>query len=306
LIFKINFKVIAKQDQHIVPAVYLKHFATESFVHLINYADPYRKNIQRQGIRAKVFCKPNYYDWRSTQLEKYFSRLESWYDKIVDRLTTGQSIGIETKHWITQWMHMSKMRSELVRDIYTGLFTNVERFSHGYVLKADEMQRRENEFVERGNMMGKIFQLQNFLTNDYDETFKQYGNNFMNKEWIVYTSINRKFITSDNPGFSFVPSERRRLLKLPMFTRDYALGDSGYIAHYFPLSSHMCLFLKSLPWHDEARRAENEKDIGKDIHFETASNDIVDDINNVTHSTRNKMVIANDAKDLQSFISETF
>lgn len=292
---------IEKQQQHIIPAVYLKHFAIGNFVHLINYADRYRHNIQRHGVRAKIFCKPNYYDWRDLSLERKFGELEMTYNGMIHQLTTRTSIGVEMKHRLSQWMHMSKIRSEFVRDLIAGTFTNIEKFSFGFEYGGDEMKKKNKEFIEKGQLAGKIFQFEMFETKDYWDTLEDLTKNFLMKEWFVYICNTKNFITSDNPGFSFTQSDKNMLLKTSPALRDYNTNLDEFVVHCYPLTSEMCLCLKPFPWNDESTEEEIYNDIHKDIQYETVVPEVVESINNYTRISAHKMVIGRLEKDLEQY-----
>lgn len=269
---------------------------------MINYADRYRKNIQRKGIRDKVFCKPNYYDWKDITLEKKFSQYESSYNEIIRQLTSRTSIGLEMKHWISQWMHMSKMRSEFVRDLVANIFTNVEKFSFGYEFGAEEMKKRTDAFKEKGQLGGKIFQFENFETNEYWKKLEELTKNFLMKEWIVYVSESKNFITSDNPGFSFTHSRQNQLLNLPPVFGDYNTSMDKFVVHCYPLTSKMCLCLKPFTWNDLSTEDQIRDDIHKAIHFEVVPDNMIEGMNDYTRMTAHKIVIANQETDLNRYL----
>lgn len=292
---------IKNQQQHIVPATYLKHFATNSFVHVINYADRYRKNIQRKGIRDKIFCKPNYYDWKGITLEKKFSQYEGSYNEIIQQLTSRTSIDLKMKNWISQWMHMSKMRSEYIRDLVASVFTNIEKSSFSYEYDAEDIKKHSTAFGEKGQLGGKIFQFENFETNEYLRRLNELTMNFLSKEWVVYVSESKNFITSDNPGFSFTNSRQNQLLNLSPVFGDYNTSMDEFVIHYYPLTSKMCLCLKSFNWNDQSTEDQIRGGNHKMIQFKVVPDIMIEEINDYTKMTSHKMVIANQVTDLDRY-----
>jgi len=155
------------------------------------------------------------------------------------------------KHLIIGWIHMSKLRSEFFRDAVAKTFENIEKYSFGYRNGAAEMQKKSPEFEKNGKKGGKIFQLEHFLTDEYTNSLQAYGVNFLMKEWIVFQTDTEEFLTSDNPGFSSTWSHLNEVLKIPPVMGDYNLSENGYVSHYFPLASDMCLFLRPYAWSDD-------------------------------------------------------
>lgn len=271
-------------------------------MYVINYADQFRKNIQRHGVRAKIFCEPNYYNWKDRTLEKQFSKYEGAYHDIIQRLTNRSSIGLEMKHWVSQWMHMCKMRSKFVRDLVANIFTNIERYSFGYKYGGEEMKKYSKEFIDKGQLGGKIFQLQNFQTEEYRKRLEELTKNFLFKEWIVYISDKKNFITSDNPGFSYTHSKKNSLLKIPPVYGDYNINIQHSVVHYYPLTLKMCLCLRPYIWNNESTEEQIERDMIKEIQFENISEKSLESINYCTRFGAHKMVIGNLKEDLECYV----
>ena len=124
----------------------------------------------------------------------------------------------------------------------------------------------------------------------------------MTKEWIVYVSEKKNFITSDNPGFSFTHSKENHLLNISTVFGDYNTNINKYVVHYFPLISKMCLCLKPYIWKDESTEEQISNDIHKEIQFQYVSDDIVESINDSTRWTAHKMVIGNLEADLKRYL----
>jgi hypothetical protein len=205
------------------------------------------------------------------------------------------------KHWISQWMHMSKMRSEFVRDIVSNIFTNVERYSFGYEFGSEEMKRRSAEFKGKGKLGGKIFQFENFETKEYWNSLEELTKNFLTKEWVVYLSQKKNFITSDNPGFSFTYSSQNQLLKYSPVFGDYNTSMDKFVVHFYPLTSKMCLCLKPFTWRDDSTEEQISNDINKVIQFESITDDMTESINDCTQHTSYKMVIGNLKSDVERY-----
>jgi hypothetical protein len=196
------------------------------------------------------------------------------------------------------------MRSEFVRDIAAGVFSTFERYSFGYEFSGEEMKKRADEFIQKGRLGGKIFQLESFKTDKYLIRLEELTKNFLTKEWIVYVSESKNFITSDNPGFSFTHSERNQLLNLSPVFGDYNTNIGEFVVHCYPLTSKMCLSLRPFNWRLKSTEEKIRSDVNKEIQFEIASERIVESINDCSIKAAHKISIGNLEADLHRYLKK--
>jgi hypothetical protein len=297
------------RKQHIVPKTYLKQFASQdNFVYVLEFNHQFRKSVQRKGIGHKIFCEENYYDFpnarREPVLEKMFARYESTYNQGLEMLRSKSELGYPAKQLFINWMMMMKSRSTLMRESTSDLVSWIEKTSFGLMHGREKMEEREIEFAKKGKAIGKALQISMFLDDKmYDEVVRAYSANFLNREWTVWHSPNKHFITSDNPGFSYTFSKDLLRLKLSPVSRVYNLNNEIHSAHTFPLTSHLCLTMRPIKWKDDVDEATMSKAFMSNIKFETASEDFVFDVNRMTAQTSHKLVIARSSADLSLAIA---
>lgn len=304
---------MAYENQHVIPQAYLKHFADNKFVYLVELKNQYNKNIRRLGIGSKVFCdyEKNYYDFPNSNnepvLEKLFSKHESDYGKIIDRIYTKQHISCETKWLIVDWMLMIKTRSTLFRDQYSSAFEWIEKTKHGLVHGKEDMMKYTDDFKETGKKAGKGIQLSGFLNSiNYAALRKSYISSFLNRHWTVFESENDDFITNDSPGFSISFSPYILRLGLSPLSSKYNLDNKVNSIHYFPLSSKKCLRLFPILEGDlpEISEAEMRKFVFSNIKYERASKEFIEEFNRNVVETAHKVVISKNELNLRSCIDK--
>lgn len=278
-------------NQHIIPQVYLKHFAENKCVYIIALSNKYNRAIQHKGIGDKVFCnyEKRYYDFPNYNnepiLEKYFSKRENTdYETIISRIDSRHNLSIETKFLIIDWILMMKTRSAFFRDRISKNISWIEEIKYRLINGNDKLT--EIDFIKNGKENGKAIQLSSFLEyNDYIEIQKEYSINFLNREWEILTTENDEFITNDNPGFSISISYDIYRLGLSPVSSIFNLDNSIYSIHYFPLTSNKCLCLSPI-------RKGKSLEINSDIKFQNASSEEVTIINHNTILTSYKLIIS--------------
>lgn len=295
--------------QHIVPKVYLKYFSDNNFVHVVNFKDPFRKNIQRKGIGDKVFCRKKYYDFpnkhESQYVEDQLSGFEGYYNEVVKRLTDRSNLGYDTKQLIINWLHVSKIRNTHLREHMSELIGWVERTKYGLVHGAEAMRQREAEFARQGSIGGKLFQLENFINEkSHNEIKQQYSFDLLKKEWTILVSKQQNFITNDNPGFSYTLNPDWMRLGYSPLTKVFNLSDRGLVTHFFPLAPTLCLMTKPFPWTEHTTEKEIEEDVLRNIAFDEAATAFVDLINKATIECANGLLIARDKADIEKYIED--
>ncbi|WP_339607713.1 DUF4238 domain-containing protein [uncultured Roseivirga sp.] len=157
---------MAYKNQHTIPKAYLKYFTIDNFVHFLELKNPYTHKIRKEGIGHKVFCKTNYYNFNGNKfVEKEFSKIESKdYEIIMDRLSTKQNIGYDTKQRIIKWVMMLKIRNTTFRDSLARLTTWIELTHYGIKYGRKAMDEKETEFILDGKKKVKQHSYQVFLT----------------------------------------------------------------------------------------------------------------------------------------------
>jgi hypothetical protein len=295
--------------QHTIPRVYLKYFSSNSFVHVFNSKDKYRKHVQKKGISDKIFCRKAYYDFPNKNNQQYIenglSSFEGKYHDIISRLENRTILNYDTKQLIINWLHISKIRSTRFRDHMGDMIGWIEKTKYGLMHGADAMKEKEREFAERGKMAGKLFQIESFLDEKHFNDFKkQHSLDFLQKDWTVLISKDRRFLTSDNPGFSHSINHDWIRLNYSPLTEVYNLSGNGFVTHFFPLSSSLCLMAKPFLWDDQTSEEIIRTDVLRDISFAEATGEFVDMINLATIETSNELIIAQEVSDIQKYLKD--
>jgi hypothetical protein len=181
----------------------------------------------------------------------------------------------------------------------------IEKTKYGLMHGADAMKEKEREFAERGKMAGKLFQIESFLDEKHFNDFKkQHSLDFLQKDWTVLISKDRRFLTSDNPGFSHSINHDWIRLNYSPLTEVYNLSGNGFVTHFFPLSSSLCLMAKPFLWDDQTSEEIIRTDVLRDISFAEATGEFVDMINLATIETSNELIIAQEVSDIQKYLKD--
>ena len=294
------------KKQHIIPEAYLKYFATNSKVNVIQLNNEYRRNIQEKGIGDKIFCDYEnfYYNYPNSRnepvLEKMFGRIESNdYETIMTNVHYNTDLGFETKNIIINWLLMMKMRSSFFRDTFSNNIAWAERTKSKLKARSNISDLEEKEINATSKTVAKAIQLSAFL-DDYQKTLKEYFVNFMYKDWSILKSDSINFITSDNPGFSVSLSMENFSKGINPVSSNYNLDRKNQVIHYFPLSKRYCLSL--IPIFRNIEEDKINELTHSQIEIEVADTKKVQTINEMTIQTSHKLIIGNEFSDLENWI----
>ena len=304
---------MSHKNQHIIPKAYLKYFASDSKVHVVQLDNQYKRNVQLKGIGDKIFCdfKKGYYNFPNKNnepyLEKMFGKVETKdYEEIMENIISKNDLGIETKNLIVKWMHMMKMRNSFLRDTFSGNIEWTEKTMLRLKTKSKISEEKSKAINLESIKSAKVIQLSTFLDN-YQESLKDFFINFMFKDWTILKSDRINFLTSDNAGFSVSLSVENFSRGFKPVSSMYNLDKNVHVIHYFPLSNNYCLCL--LPILKEIKEEEINSLADSKISFEEADEGKITLINKMTIQTSHKLVIGNKASDLEnmnSFIESKF
>lgn len=279
-----------------MPEVYLKYFATDKFVYVLNTSDKYKKNIQRAGIGSGLFKKKKFYSFPGggNNLELAFSKIEAYYNEIILTIESGNNLGTQTKTLIVNWLHITKLRSQIARNIYESFF---DSFSEADESPAEDMLTKQGSI--NSTNLGKAFHLMSFLEKDYQKSYDKYLREFLSKEWTVLTSTTKNFLTSDNPGYSYTFRDPNTSIISSPLTREFNLSGSGLAIHCFPLTPKYCLVVKPISLDRELTIGTWKKLLDSEIKIESAKAHEVDDINSGVILTRLNLIIAKSREDIE-------
>lgn len=301
-----------KNNQHINPKTYLKHFAEGKFVYVLQLKNEFQQNPLREGIGHKMFTKRRYYNYPNTKnepvLENTFAKIESGnYNVIINNIDKRMNLGIETKELLIDWMLMMKFRSTNFRDNFSNLVSwtekTMEKLRTGEKLSDDKNQ----ELDKKGKNVAKAMQLSAFLEKEqHTELRKSFFVNFMSRNWVILESNSINFITSDNPGYSFTLSRDIIRLNLSPVSSMYNLNQKDNSIHVFPLTSKKCLFL--MPFSEHKAYQINEKGVDfllqEEIKFRECTIDEVTEVNDVTAFLAYELIIGKRETDLNKYIDQ--
>lgn len=118
-----------KDEQHIVPRTYLKHWrigSEKNFVYGIDFSDKYKKGVQTFGLSDKVFKRRRYYNDGSFPnpyiIEDVLGQdIEPEYENIMSEVNKEQNLSYSIRGKLIQWLYVSKMRSPYMRDSTEGM-----------------------------------------------------------------------------------------------------------------------------------------------------------------------------------------
>lgn len=301
-----------KNNQHINPKTYLKHFAEDKFVYSIKLDDKFQKKIYREGVGHKMFTKKRYYNFPNRKnepiLENMFSIFENDdYNKISNNIENRIDLGITTKELLVDWILMMKYRSSKFRDNFSEAVSWAEKTMERLRSKSVLSKEKKKELEQKGKSIGKKIQLSAFLEEEqYIKLRKSFFVNFMSKNWVIMESKTINFITSDNPGYSFTSSQDIIRLNLSPISSMYNLNQKDNSTHVFPLTYNKCLFI--IPFSENDVVTINERGVNtllqKEIEFKECSTDDVNIVNDITASLAHELIIGKKEIDLKKYFKK--
>ncbi len=279
-----------KQQQHVVPKTYLKHFRIshgQNFLYFIDFANKYNKKVQKEGPGYKVFTKYKYYNTNvllnNQAIEDLLGSYENTYNNIIKEITKETYISGRTLKELCKWLYISKVRSPTTREDYRQLMNFILKTKHQYnrSLTNEVKNKIENDIVNKSKEI--------HLAKFYDKQFvAEQANNFMrtlsNKTWVVLKAPEQlPFWTNDNPGFS--PNLNPMFAKQSPFHNIMELNEDSEI--FYVLTPKYCLHL--IPEIEDLTNAKKNILFG----YENATINMVDYINRGVLHTKLNLVISN-------------
>lgn len=295
-----------KNEQHLVPRTYLKHWRIsedENFVCGIDFSNKYNKDVQTFGLNDKVFKQKRYYNNNSFQnpyiIEDVLGQdIEPNYELIMSEVNSEQNLTQPIREKIMQWLYMSKMRSSYMRDnterLANFIYKTTERCKNK-ILSAD----KEKAIEHHSKQLAKQVQLSTFTDEEQVKRLLKIFIEALNtKHWRILKSIPQfRFWTNDNPGFS--PNTIERIAKERPYHPGMEMNSSSIIL--YPLSPKYCLEISPF-------KIETSLDIcalTMDIKFEQASPQMIEFINKGVLHTCSKLIVSNNKEILQQYIKRT-
>ena len=294
-----------KNDQHIVPRTYLKHWCMPgegSFVCVVDFGDKYNTNVQVVGVNDKMFKRKRYYNDPSFAnpfiIEDMLGEdFEPTYEVIMNEVKSEQELSQDVRAKIIGWLFTSKARSPYMRD-------NTERVAQ-FVLKTQERlitqsaltAEREQELESIAKETAKRVHLRQFTKeHEVKEMLTLYVETLANKHWrILKASPLLEFWTNDNPGFS--PNMEERFHEA--FGHFHPVMElNAHSIVFFPLSPKYCLEISPF----EAGTPLEISALSMSIKYEEVPVAYVDYINRGVFSTKHRIVVANNKEILQRCI----
>ena len=292
-----------KNEQHLVPRTYLKHWRIaegQNMVCIIDFHDKYRTEVQTVGLNDKVFKSRKYYNDSSLKnpylIEEMLGEdFEPNYEIIMNEVKLEQSLSESVRVKLLGWLYVSKMRSPVMR-------ANPERIAN-FVYKAQERwngtaltEDREREIEDMARKLAKKVQLGALSDeNQVQNLLMLFVDTLANKHWRILKSTPAyEFWTNDNPGFS--PNMIERFAKDRPYHHVMEMNAGSHI--YFPLSPKYCL--EMVPF-TEAPPVD-AYGMTMDIKFEQAPLEYIAFINKGIFHTCYKLIISNSKDMLERYI----
>jgi hypothetical protein len=296
----VTARVNKKNEQHVVPRTYLKHWRIaedKNFVYGIDFSNKYKKSVQTFGLNDKVFKERKYYNDPSFEnpyiIEDVFGEeIEPTYDQIMAEIASEKKLSIDIRKKIMQWLYISQMRSPYIRN-------NTERIAKflykttEYYNNSDLLPEMESFFEQQAKEIAKETQLSAFAHEGQLQSLLTLFIQTLNaKHWRVLKSIPQvEFWTNDNPGFS--PNIVERFAKDFPYHAIMEMNARSVI--FYPLSPKYCLevspFFTETPLDVCALTME--------IKYEQAPIELIDFINNGIFYTCNKVLVSNNKELLE-------
>lgn len=292
-----------KNQQHTVPRTYLKHWCiskAESFVFVVDFVDKHKTGVQKVGPNDKLFKRDRYYNDQSFRNPYIIEDMlgadfEPTYEVIMTEIKAEGIISQSVREKIISWLHISKMRSPVMRD-------NPERIAN-LIFKAQEKWEgkelsatREKEIEDYSAKMAKRVHLRGLSDiRAIEKHVMLFVETLLCKSWRILKSTPAfEFWTNDNPGFS--PNIIKRFAQERPYHHIMEMNTNSII--YFPLSPKYCLEI--IPF--EAGTPLNISAATMEIKFEQASLQDIDYINRGVFHTRHHLVISNNKESLERCI----
>ena len=293
-----------KENQHTVPATFLRQFEIENY-HLPNHVwcvelkNQYSKKPTRKGVNSKIFKRKHFYDVNENDdkliLENFYAEhIEPTYNDIMTEINCEKNLSEQVRVYLIQWIMHSNHRTEYTRDnvarISKWLIEMEQRFNNSKKPK-ELVSKLSNESIEiESQKIARNAQLSRVLdTMRFEEMIEMYTEELIPKRWMILKTDKHSFIANDNPGFSLNTSNLNRK---QIFNPTIHLNHPSF--NYLVLSPNHCLFIepfrKDDPIHLNALNIE--------IKYQNVSEETVDSINYGTYSTATKYLISHDLESI--------
>jgi len=294
-------KQTKKDEQHVIPRTYLKHFkiaSNQSFVYCVDFLDKYRTGAQTKGLNDKIFKRRKYYN--TPKFENQYiiedvlgEAIEPLYDKIMTAINKELPLNQETVGNLMHWLCMSKMRSPYVRD-------NIERVANWSLTMLEKFYKNEisedkQQIIdEYSKITAREIHLDNITDRErYKETLQLYIDTLNCKHWqILRAHDSFPFWTNDNPGFS--PNLHPQLVKDKPYHPVMELNGESMI--FYVLSPKYCLFITPF----KKGTSLDVCALNMKIEYENASFETIDYINRGVFTTSINLVISNQKELLEA------
>ncbi len=283
-----------KNEQHIVPRTYLKHWRIgegQNLVYIINFRDRYRTGVQTVGLNDKVFKQRKYYNDSSFAnpyvIEEMLGEdFEPTYEIIMSEVKLEQSLSESTRQLVISWLYTAKMRSPVMRANPERLFNFVSKTQERWGGKK-LTQEEEQAIEQKARRVAKKIQLSALTDRGQVQSLLwMFVETLVNKRWrILKSRPGYEFWTNDNPGFS--PNMSERFKERVPYHHVMEMNAGSII--FFPLSPTYCLELTPF---EEGTPLE-VSGATMEIEFEQAPLTLIDFINKGVFYTRYNLVVSN-------------
>jgi hypothetical protein len=292
-----------KEQQHIVPATFLRQFEiknpnNKNHVWCIDFTDKYNNTPKPKGVNSKIFKIKNFYSLNNSEnrliLENFYSqKIEPLYNQILSEINQELNLSEIIRIRLIEWILHSNQRTEYNRN-------NIKRISKWMmemnlrfesfkkeINPEDEIKNHSAEIEIESKNIAKEIQLNNILNPDkYEKYIKLFTDELIIKKWTIFKANDEfPFIANDNPGFSLNTSHLNRN---NIFNSTIHLNHPSF--NYLVLSPKYCLYIEPFKKNDSLHL--NAFNI--EIEYKEIEKRTVDFINLGTCMTSMKYIISND------------
>lgn len=291
-----------KDQQHIVPRTYLKHWRIaedQNFVYGLQIPSKSENKIQIYGLNDKVFKERKFYNDGTLSnpysIEDMLGQdIEPNYSKIMAEISSEVNLSQKNRELLIQWLFFSKQRSPNIRSNTESIIN----FIYKSTLEFNKLLTPENEVIVKdiAKAEAKDIHLSALVGREGTEKLLMLYIETLNaKHWRILKSHTSCFWTNDNPGFS--PNVDPRFIHYQPFHPVMQMSWDSFI--FFPLSPKYCLEIKPFKEGTPLEVCAMEMN----IDYEEVNDDYVSFINRGILATCNKIVVSNQKEGLEKITS---
>lgn len=288
------------QMQHNLPKTYLRRWSIDpakrnlkSMVYCWQLSDRNNK-IKPVSIDANLFKTKNFYTVEESEnkygIEELLqTEVEPLFNKIIDEISSENSLSMECRKNLILWLHISKIRGKQFREnlsqfMSTDLYYYIA-LKEGKA-KADQIK---NEIEEQSLNATKYIQLKSLFDK---ESRKPFDSGIGIKHWsILKAQNNNSFITNEDPGFSIII--RSGNPDMASINSNFSVNQNTSI--FYPVSPKYCLYIRP-----DFMGEDKDLNLRKQVIEYFEDEQMMGLVNRVTLLQASKYIVSNNHDNLQN------